>query len=107
MDGNYSSTLQMRVAVADTIILLDTPRRISCFRVFARYLKYRGKTRPDLGEGCTESIDLEFIKWIWDYPNIRRPRTLRFVEKLRESKNVYFLRNQKEIEEFVVALRFR
>jgi adenylate kinase family enzyme len=105
MDGNYTSTLKMRTDVADTIIFLDMTRRLSYFRVVSRYLRNRGKTRPDVTEGCPEKIDMEFIKWIWDYPRIRKPATLRFLEKLRASKNVYFLYNQKEIEEFLKSLR--
>lgn len=107
MDGNYTSTLQMRVDAADTIIFLDMTRRLSYFRVFVRYLRNRGRTRPDVTEGCPEKIDLEFIKWIWDYPRTRKPAILRFLENLRESKNVYILHNQKEIEEFLDALRIR
>lgn len=37
---------------------------ICLFRVIIRWIKYHGKTRPDLAEGCVETIDLKFIKWI-------------------------------------------
>lgn len=107
MDGNYTSTLKMRAEVADTIIFLDMTRRSSYFRVVARYLRNRGKTRPDVTEGCPEKIDMDFIRWIWDYPNTRKPAILRFLEKLRASKNVYILHDQGEIEEFLNALRIR
>jgi len=105
MDGNYTSTLQMRADAADTIIFLDMTRRLSYLRVLVRYLRNRGKTRPDVTEGCPEKIDMEFIRWIWDYPRTRKPTILRFLEKLRASKNVYILHNQREIEEFLNALR--
>jgi adenylate kinase family enzyme len=107
MDGNYTSTLKMRAEVADTIIFLDMTRRLSYFRVVTRYLRNRGKTRPDVTEGCPEKIDMDFIRWIWDYPRTRKPVILRFLEKLRARKNVYILQNQREIEEFLDALRIR
>jgi adenylate kinase family enzyme len=107
MDGNYTSTLQMRAAAADTIIFLEMSRRQSYLRVLTRYLRYRGKTRPDITEGCPEKIDMDFIRWIWNYPRVSKPRILKFMEKLKASKNVYFLQNQKEIEEFLKALRNR
>jgi len=107
MDGNYTSTLKMRSEVADTLIFLDMTRRMSYFRVIIRYLKNRGKTRPDVTEGCPEKIDLDFIRWIWDYPNTRKPAILRFLERLRSSKNVYIIKNQREIEEFLKALEGR
>ena len=107
MDGNYTATLTMRAEVADTIIFLDMTRRLSYFRVITRFLRNRGKTRRDVGEGCPEKIDLDFIRWIWEYPRIRKPIILRFLEKLRTTKNVYILRDQREIGEFLDALRTR
>ena len=105
MDGNYTSTLKMRATVADTLIFLDMTRRLSYFRVITRYLKNRGRTRPDVTERCPEKIDFDFIQWIWNYPRTRKPVILRFLEKLSVTKNVYILRNQREIDEFLETLR--
>ena len=107
MDGNYTSTLQIRAEAADTLIFLDMTRRMSYFRVVSRYLRNRGKTRPDITEGCPEKIDLDFIRWIWGYPYNRKPKILRFLEEMKKRKNVYILNNQKEIEEFLNNLRIR
>src|SRR4030042_844008 len=48
MDGNYTSTLRLRASAADTIIFIDVPRRLSYLRIFTRFLRYRGSTRPDV-----------------------------------------------------------
>jgi adenylate kinase family enzyme len=105
MDGNYTSTLKLRVSKADTIIFIDVPRRLSYLRVFARFLRFRGETRPDLAEDCPEKIDWDFIRWIWNYPTTRKPVILRFLERQKPTKNVFILRGQKEIEEFLNSLR--
>ena len=105
MDGNYTSTLKLRASKADTIIFIDIPRKLSYLRVFARFLRFRGETRPDLTEDCPEKIDWDFIRWIWNYPNTRRPVILRFLEKQKSTKNVFILRGQREIEEFLSSLR--
>ncbi|MFX1604893.1 MAG: AAA family ATPase [Promethearchaeota archaeon] len=105
MDGNYTSTLKMRAEAADALIFLDMTRRLSYFRIISRYLRNRGRTRSDVTEGCPEKIDLDFIRWIWEYPRTRKPVILRFLEKLRARKSVYILRNQREIEEFLITLR--
>ena len=39
MDGNYSTTLEIRAKAADTLIFLEMPRRLSFLRVFSRYLR--------------------------------------------------------------------
>jgi adenylate kinase family enzyme len=72
MDGNYSRTLEIRLRRADAVLFLDLPRRIALWRAFWRSVRLYGRVRPDLGEGCPEHIDVEFLRWIWDFP--RRTR---------------------------------
>jgi len=74
IEGNFSSTFPLRMPRADTIILVIRPRLSCLWRVFIRYLKYRGATRPDLADGCPEKFDPAFYKWIWDFPNRSLPR---------------------------------
>lgn len=105
MDGNYTSTLRLRTSAADTIIFIDVPRRLSYLRVFTRFLRFRGRTRPDLTEDGPEKIDWDFIKWIWDYPRPRKPVILRFLDKMKATKNIFILRNQREIEDFLDSIR--
>jgi adenylate kinase family enzyme len=105
MDGNYTSTLKLRSSAADTIIFIDVPRRLSYLRVFTRFLKFRGETRPDLTEDCPEKIDWDFIRWIWDYPRIRKPVILRFLKEMESTKNVFILLGQRDIEAFSHSLR--
>jgi adenylate kinase family enzyme len=64
MDGNYGGTMAVRFEAADTIIFLDISRWVCLWRVLVRMLRYRGRTRPDLPEGCPEGFDWEFYKWV-------------------------------------------
>ena len=65
IDGNYMKICaERRFAEADRILYLDFPRRICLFRVLRRWRMYRGVTRPDMGEGCEEKVDLEFLRWV-------------------------------------------
>ncbi|MFW9931231.1 MAG: AAA family ATPase [Candidatus Thorarchaeota archaeon] len=104
MDGNYKSTLAMRSRAADSIIFIDMPRRTSYLRVFLRFLKFRGRPRPDLTEGCPEKIDRDFLEWIWYYPMTHRPVILGLLRKLESTKSVIILKGQNEIERFVSSL---
>jgi adenylate kinase family enzyme len=107
MDGNYTSTLVARMKRADTAIFIDFPRRISYLRIFLRLLKNRGASRSTVTDGCEEKIDWEFLEWIWYYWKMQRPRILRYLTNLDETKNVFILHNQKEIERFMKLLRIR
>jgi len=104
MDGNYTSTLAMRSQAADSIIFIDVPRRVSYLRIFLRFLKFRGRTRPDLPGDCPEKIDRDFIEWIWYYPITRRPAILRFLKKQEAKKNIVILNGQHDIERFIASL---
>ena len=65
MDGNYFKICaQRRFQEADHILYLDFPRRVCLPRVLKRWLTYKGKTRPDMGPGCDEKVDWEFLKWV-------------------------------------------
>lgn len=90
IDGNYGGTMDIRMNAADTIIFLDIHRTICVYRAFKRVVQYRNKTRPDMGAGCEERFDLQFFKWIWDYPNVKRPTIIKELEKLPEEKKLLF-----------------
>ena len=81
MDGNYSSILDMRLDKADTVIFLQESRIKCLWRCFRRYVQFRGRNRPDLQPGCPESLDLEFIRWIWNYPQKEKPEIFRKIEQ--------------------------
>jgi adenylate kinase family enzyme len=67
-EGGHSATWPERLARADTLIWLDVPVILRQYRVLLRALRYHGRTRPDLPEGCPERFDrgtLEFYRYIW------------------------------------------
>ncbi|HEV7644581.1 MAG TPA: DNA topology modulation protein [Pyrinomonadaceae bacterium] len=101
IDGNYGSTLERRMAAADTVIFLDFPRTVCVWRVFKRVVRYRNINRPDMAEGCNEKFDLKFFKWIWDYPNRTKPRIEALLNDLRDKINIIRLRSTKEVENFI------
>ncbi|MHA2003191.1 MAG: DNA topology modulation protein [Candidatus Thorarchaeota archaeon] len=105
MDGNYSSTLEMRIRRADTAIFLDVPRRLSFWRVFKRRVMHRGQVRPELASGCYEKIDFDFIKWIWNYPKRSRPVVEKILSENSDGKSIRILKNSKESSEFLAHVR--
>ncbi|GAK42819.1 topology modulation protein [Paenibacillus sp. TCA20] len=104
IDGNYSGTMDIRLHAADTIIFLDIHRVICVYRAFKRIIQYRNHTRPDMGEGCQEKFDLDFFKWIWNYPRTKRPGILKKLEELSQAKRVIILKSTKEVELFLESI---
>ncbi|WP_138469656.1 AAA family ATPase [Poseidonocella sp. HB161398] len=64
-EGGHSATWEERLARADTVIWVDAGVMLRLWRVVKRRLRYHGRTRPDLPEGCPERIDPEFLRYIW------------------------------------------
>ncbi|MBN6206815.1 DNA topology modulation protein [Ralstonia pickettii] len=104
IDGNYGSTLDIRLNAADTIIFLDIHRLICLYRAVKRTFQYRNRTRPDMAEGCEERFDRNFLKWIWNYPHTRRPATINKLEELSTDKKVIILHSPKEVKRFIANL---
>jgi len=63
-DGNYVRTMEPRLERADTVVFLDFSRVVCLWRVFKRWLRYRGRSRPDMAPDCPENLSWEFVRWI-------------------------------------------
>ena len=89
LDGNFGSTLELRLSRADTVIFLDFNRFVCLFSVIKRILRYLGKTRPDMAEGCPERFDLAFIKWIlWTFPAKSRKEIKRCLANHQDNEQI-------------------
>jgi len=104
IDGNYGGTVQLRIARADTVIFLDFARWRCVARVLKRVWTYAGQTRPDMGEGCPEKFDWEFMDFVWHWFETSRPRLLARLETMRADQRLIVLRTPREVEQFVAQV---
>ena len=103
MDGNYNRTLPERVKYCDTIIYMDFSRMACLMGVLKRVITTYGKVRPDMGEGCPERIDLEFLKWVWNFNKNKRQR---YYQLLNEAEGIeaIVLKNRRMVKRFLNSL---
>jgi adenylate kinase family enzyme len=101
MDGNYSSTFDIRMPRADTVIWLDSPRHVCMRRVLVRTLKGYGRTRPDGPAGCPERIDLGFFRFVWDFHSKSRPRILEGMRTYGRNFRLFQFNTDDEAERFL------
>ena len=66
IDGNYQSTITIRLNKADTIIYFDFPKWRSLFRSFIRI--FHRKQDPDRPEGMKQRITWDLVSFILKYP---------------------------------------
>lgn len=105
LDGNYGATLDIRLKHSDTIIFLDINKFICLARVTWRSIKSYGKTRSDMAKGCKEQFDINFAKWILDYPSTKKPEILKCLEKLPPDKKVFILNSSSAVNNFLTQIQ--
>lgn len=103
IEGNYGGTMHIRFAQADTFIYIELPLVVCVYRVLKRWIKGRGKTRPDMAEGCPEKMDKAFLKFIITTYSARkgamRTRAAEFEASAPNRKSL-ILQSQKQIDDF-------
>lgn len=102
IDGNYGSTLELRLSRADTAVFLDLPTATCLAGVLRRVARWRGRTRPDMADGCPEQLDREFLRYTLHFRRDTRPRV---VERLsRFGGEVVVLRSRRAARRYLELL---
>ena len=65
IDGNYASSLPIRLAAADTVVFLDLPPLTCLWGVAQRRLRQGGG--QDKATGVYDRITLNFVRYVWSY----------------------------------------
>jgi adenylate kinase family enzyme len=103
MDGNFDRTIPRRLERCDTVIYLDFSRFACLMGVLKRVLTTYGKVRPDMGEGCPERMDLDFLKWVWNFNKNKRERIYGLLKEA-EGVQVIILKNRRMVKKFLSEL---
>ena len=105
IDGNYGGTMDIRFKRADMIVFLDYSTLSCLWRITKRIHKYKGRSRPDMTEGCNERYDLQFYHYVATYNLVRRKKHYAQLDKLKEEKQIVILKNDKACEKFLQSIR--
>ena len=73
IDGNYGGSMNVRLARADTAILLDYPTWLCLWRAARRIATLHGTVRPDAPKGCPERWDWAFLAYIAAFRRVKTP----------------------------------
>ena len=95
IDGNYGSTMELRMAACDTVIFLDYPLDVCLDGIRER----RGKPRSDMPWIETEE-DAEFIEFIKSYNEQQKPKVLELLEKYSD-KNIIIFKSREQADLFL------
>lgn len=100
IDGNYGSTLELRMKACDTIIFLDYPLDVCLDGIQAR----RGQARSDMPWiEPTDNTDESFVEFVKDYRQTSRPGVMHLLQKYGD-KNIIILKSRDEGNVFLKGL---
>jgi adenylate kinase family enzyme len=95
VDGNYASTMEMRLAACDMVFFLDYPLEVCLDGVRAR----RGKPRADMPWIEAEE-DAEFTAFIKKFNEQQRPQILKLLERYN-TKRIFVFQSRRQADAFL------
>ena len=98
IDGNYATTMEMRIKECDTVFFLDLPTEVCLEGIKER----RGKERSDMPCVLSDSGD-DFIEFVKKYNTESRPTVIEMLEKYSDKRIVIF-KSRDEINAFLKGL---
>jgi adenylate kinase family enzyme len=102
IDGNYGSTLELRVRKADWVVFFDFPRW-RCFVGVLRRRFNRRAERPDMAPGCPERLNREFVRFVWRFPSVGRRRVVDALVDLPPGAEVGVVRSRRDVERVLAS----
>jgi adenylate kinase family enzyme len=95
IDGNYASTMELRMEACDTVFFLDYPADVCLDGVRERM----GKPRSDM-PWIENTDDEEFIAYIKSFNESQRPQIFEMLEKYKD-KSIVVFHSREEADEFL------
>ncbi len=95
IDGNYGSTMELRMNACDTVFFLDYPVEVCLDGVMCR----KGQPRSDM-PWVETGEDPDFIRFIKEYQSVSRPSVMQLLEKYA-GKEILIFSSRKEAENYL------
>ena len=96
IDGNYSRTIESRIAACDTVFLFDLPSEVCLDGAISRL----GKDRYDMPWIDTE-LDPKLKAEIEEFSSKNLPSIYALVDKYRDGRNIVVFKSREEANEFL------
>lgn len=96
IDGNYLSTMELRLIQADTVIFLDYPSHLAVGGILKRYITRHHKARSDMGGNNIEHWDWNFLNYTWKFNQDQRPKVLQLLKQYPD-KHYLIFKNKRQL----------
>lgn len=95
IDGNYHTTLELRLKNSDIAIYLDYSSLAQLKGILGRYIKKHGKEKEEI-PGCKERLTLKFLLCTLNWRRNKRSQIIRDLNKIDENKILVF-KNRRQL----------
>jgi len=102
IDGNYASTLPIRLRAADTVIFLDLPAR-ACLRGIAQRRLRHGAGQHD-AIGVYDRITADFVRYVIGYRRAMAPRVRALIAGHAGAAEVVILRSRRASSRYLATV---
>jgi adenylate kinase family enzyme len=99
IDGNYNSTIQVRLEAADTVVFMDLPTHVCLWGILSRQLR-QGPGQNDQN-GVYNRITRDVIRYILGYRRKMRPRVLAKIDQHASGARVIPLTSRRQTHHFL------
>jgi len=103
IEGNYASTLPIRLAAADTVIFLDVHALTCLTGIAQRRWRYQGGQHAK--DGVYDRITWNFVRYIWGYRKTMRPKVRQLLGEHGSKARLVTLTSRRQAARFVAQLR--
>ena len=73
--------------------------------IIRRILMNYGRVRPEMAPGCPEQIDWPFVRFVWTYRAVARPKLLAFLSRLRDNQRLVTFTTRRQAVRFLADVR--
>ena len=101
IDGNYSRTLERRIAASDTVLFFDLPMEVCLDGALARL----GKKRPDM-PWIDTALDARLETEIREFSEKNRPAILSLLDAYGEGREIVIFKSRAEADAFLAERDF-
>jgi adenylate kinase family enzyme len=102
IDGNYASSLPIRLQAADTVIFLDLPGRTCLWGIAQRRIRHRGGQHKDIG--VYDRITWSFVRYILGYRRQMAPRVRKLIADHAGNADVVVLRSRRAARDYLAVV---
>ncbi len=99
IDGNYGSSIEIRMQACDTVFFLDYPVDICIQGIYDRV----GKVRTDM-PWIEDEVDEDLIEFVKNYEKEDRPEILNLLSKYKE-KDIHIFHTREDAKTYLDSLK--